>query len=119
MTPWLTVIGKRAPPAPLLDVELTRMDDRITHVKAKARPHLPSMTMNLRCFTHITELHTRLRSTWPSSSVRCCVSLARLTLLPGLPVRQPCCVRSRPKSSVLALHDCCTSCFFLAGDAEA
>ena len=35
MTHWVTIISKRAPRAPLLDIELTRMDDHIVRAKAQ------------------------------------------------------------------------------------
>ncbi|KAK9811472.1 hypothetical protein WJX72_004453 [[Myrmecia] bisecta] len=38
LTPWLTIIGKRAPAAPMLDIELTQTGDQVTAVKAKVLP---------------------------------------------------------------------------------
>lgn len=35
MTHWVTIISKRAPRAPMLDIELTRMDDHIIRAKAQ------------------------------------------------------------------------------------
>ncbi|KAK9826276.1 hypothetical protein WJX74_005195 [Apatococcus lobatus] len=40
MTHWTTIIGKRAPPAPLLDIELTHMDAHLIRAKAQVL-HLP------------------------------------------------------------------------------